>query len=161
MKRHEWCAEGIQSSIQYNQKVSVDERFPWITNIIKKLDTLYVPSVEELRPDASIDKESLERLGARSVLLVPMVFKKSLIGLVGFSSVNSNKTWTEDDISLLKIVGEIFASAIERKRIEGTLQESEERFRSLVENINDIAWEMDKHVQIYLCQPQDPGYFRI
>ncbi len=163
---HEWCAEGIQSSVQYNQRVIVDERFPWISKAIKKLDALYVPSVEELQPEASVDKGSLERLGARSVILVPMVFKKSLIGLVGFSSVRTDKAWTEDDISLLKIVGEIFASAIERKRIEGTLRDSEEKFRSLVENINDIAWEMDKLARFAYVSPKirdilgyDPEYY--
>lgn len=40
----------------------------------------------------------------------------------------------------------------EKKRTEEALRQSEERFRSLVENINDIVWEMDKQARFtYVC----------
>jgi formate hydrogenlyase transcriptional activator len=55
---------------------------------------------------------------------ISLVFGRSSIGFLGFDSVQTEKTWSEDTIELLKIVGEMFANAFERKRTEEALKES-------------------------------------
>ena len=47
-----------------------------------------------------------------------------MIGFLGFDAVHSRKLWSEDDIRLLKLIGEIFANALDRKSIEVRLQDS-------------------------------------
>lgn len=46
------------------------------------------------------------------------------------------------------------AEVEQRKRSEEALSKSEERFRSLVENINDIAWEMDMQARFTYVSPK-------
>jgi len=130
---YEWAARGVRQYPPYYHNIVANEVFPWSARIVKKLDTLYIPDVESLPPEANRDKETLQAQQIKSVVVVPMVYKKSLIGIVGFDSVREEKAWTDDDIALLRIVGEIFTNALERKWIEEELRESEERFRATFE----------------------------
>ena len=41
-----------------------------------------------------------------------------MVGFLGFDAVRAEKSWAEEDIALLKTVGEIFVSALQRKRAE-------------------------------------------
>ncbi|MEE8624961.1 MAG: histidine kinase dimerization/phosphoacceptor domain -containing protein, partial [Acidiferrobacterales bacterium] len=62
--------------------------------------------------------------GVQSVISVPMVYGGRLLGLLGFDSVRVEKKWPEDIIALLKIVGEMFVNALERKWADGQLKAS-------------------------------------
>ena len=42
----------------------------------------------------------------------------------------------------------------EKKRMEAALRESESKFRSTIENVNDIVWEMDKHARFAYVSPK-------
>ncbi len=50
--------------------------------------------------------------------------RQKMIGFLGFDAVHARKLWSEDDIRLLKLIGEIIANALDRKTIEGRLQAS-------------------------------------
>ena len=130
---YEWAAEGIRQYPQFYHNIVANEVYPWSARIVRKLEVLYIPGVEDLPPEADKDKERLQAQQIKSIVVVPMVYKKMLIGIVGFDSVREKKAWTDDDIALLRIVGEIFSNAIERKWIEEALRESEERFRAMFE----------------------------
>ena len=43
-------------------------------------------------------------------------------------------------VARLRLVGEIFAAAVERKRVEAALRKSEEEFRQMAENIREVFW---------------------
>ncbi len=62
-------------------------------------------------------------------LAVPMVVNRTLVGYVGIDAVARS----EETIALLRIVGEIFAGALERMRALRALRESEQRHRLLFE----------------------------
>jgi PAS domain S-box-containing protein len=72
-----------------------------------------------------------------------MILRGAPVGFVGFDSVHTDKEWSDDETSLLKMAGEIFVNALERKRIEEALQASEERFRALIENAADAVVVVD------------------
>ncbi|MBM3242765.1 PAS domain S-box protein [Candidatus Poribacteria bacterium] len=132
---HEWCAEGIEPQID-NLKGLPIEVFPWWMEKLKRFENIYVPRVADLSSEASAEKELLQTQDIKSLLVVPLAHSGSLLGFLGFDAVRLEKTWSEDIIVLLRITGEIFANALARKRIEKALQESEERYKTLVENVN-------------------------
>src|SRR5690606_39297267 len=62
-------------------------------------------------------------------------------GFLAFASVHVEKEWTDEDVSLLRLVGEMLVSAIERKRAEErrhALENQLIRARSL-ENVAKLA----------------------
>ncbi|MCK4329397.1 PAS domain S-box protein [candidate division WOR-3 bacterium] len=129
---HEWCAKGIEPQIE-NLKGVPSESLPWFVDKLNRSETVHIPRVADLPPEASAEKEILESQDIQSLIIVPMVYGRDLLGFLGFDSVRMEKTWSEDIISLLKKVGEIFSNALEHKRTEEELKQSEKRYKDLVE----------------------------
>ena len=88
---------------------------------------------EDLPPEAVNERRLSERHGIRSSIFVPMAIEKRLFGSVGCSTVSHETDWSDETVSLLRITGEIFASAIERSRTYRALRASERRHRLLFE----------------------------
>ena len=127
---HEWCAAGIEPQMQNLQDIPVDEALPWFARIIKTPDVFHVPSVADLPSEAAAEKREFERESIQSLLCVPMLFRHSLIGFLGFDAVRTRKAWSDDAIVLLRIAGEMLVNALMRKQAEDALRGSEARFRN-------------------------------
>ena len=112
---HEWCSEGIDAAIENIQDVPIED-FEWALLPLKRGEVLYVESVANLPPDAASVKAELERQKIQSVINLPLICSGNVLGFVGFDSVRHIMSWKEEHIKLLKVVGEIIAGAIERKR---------------------------------------------
>ncbi len=139
---HEWCAEGIEPQIDSLQGLPVGI-FPWWMQKLNRFETIHIPRVADLPAEASAEKEILQAQGILSLLAVPLVHGQSLVGFLGFDAVRTERTWTQEDVALLNLVGEIFASALEHRRAEEALQESEEKYRLLVENASEAITMID------------------
>jgi diguanylate cyclase (GGDEF)-like protein/PAS domain S-box-containing protein len=107
--------------------------YPWYAERLLRFENIYVPRVSELPPEAANERRMHEAWGTRSVIVVPMVYHKTVVGFLGFNSTSREDAWSEETIALLKIVGEIFVSTIERKRVEKALRVSERQHRLLFE----------------------------
>lgn len=129
---HEWVAPGIRPFRGRLENLATKD-FPWFMERMLRQEVVYVPQVEDLPPEASAEKAEFQFEDIKSLVNVPMVYRGNLVGFLGFDSVNARKAWTEDIIALLRIVGEIFVNALERKRTEEALRESEAQYRLLVQ----------------------------
>jgi signal transduction histidine kinase len=118
---HEWCTTGIEPQIQKLKNVPVDNQ-PWFAEKIKQLDTIHIRRVADLPTKAQAEKQAYQARAIQSLVNVPMVCRDELVGFLGFDSIRAEKGWVEEDILLLKIVGEIFVNALERKRAEERLK---------------------------------------
>jgi PAS domain S-box-containing protein len=130
---HEWCARGIPPLKDRMQGIPI-RSFPWYMGKLRQGENIHIQRVQDLPPEARAEKELLQNLRIKSLVAVPMILHNSLVGFLGFDSVRREKTWSERTLTLLKIVGEIFVNALERKRSEQGLQESEKKYRRLVDN---------------------------
>jgi PAS domain S-box-containing protein len=129
---HEWCASGISNQKHRFQDQAVSD-LPWFTAKIKHLHVVHAPKLIELPAGADLDVRECRTQSIQSLLLVPMIFRGQAIGFLGFNSVRTEKRWSEDYISLLRIVGEIFVNALERKRTQEALQESQQLLQKHIE----------------------------
>ena len=86
-----------------------------------------VPSVAAL-PHGDL-KARLTECGIRSRLCVPLWHAGNSVGLLGFDAVASEKRWTEDDIALLRTVGESLVDALFREQAERERRALESRLR--------------------------------
>ncbi|MEW6364693.1 MAG: CHASE domain-containing protein [Acidobacteriota bacterium] len=127
---HEWCAEGVQPQKDKLQGVPHDA-IPWWMDKLGRFEAIHVPRVADLPSEAAAEKEMLRAQGIQSLIVVPMVHRGSLMGFLGFDSVERECSWLEEDIRLLNMTGQIIAGVLERKRAEEALRESEERYRLL------------------------------
>lgn len=133
---HEWCREEIEHEINNLENFSVD-LFPWWVEKLRAFEIIHIPSVSDLPPQAKAEKEILKLQAVQSILVVPIIYENSLMGYIGFNSVRKEKKWTEESINLLGLVAQIFANALQRKKVRQELTESEQYYRTIFENTGD------------------------
>jgi diguanylate cyclase (GGDEF)-like protein/PAS domain S-box-containing protein len=130
---NEWCAPGIEPHAGILQDFPMST-LPWFLENVSNFEVICIPDVTALPAEATAEKDAFLREQKKSVLMVPMINGGSLAGCVGFDSVREKKSWSEDLISLLKIMGEMFVNALVRRQMEEKLRLSEEKYRNIFEN---------------------------
>ncbi len=118
---HKWCAANIEPQIYNSQDIPIST-IPWWISKLTKHETISIPVVADLREKASSEKEILEQQNIRSLVVVPIVHGDDLIGFLEFDSVHRERTWNDDIIDLLRIVGNAIGNALERNRMETELR---------------------------------------
>jgi formate hydrogenlyase transcriptional activator len=71
---------------------------------------------EDLPPEAVGEAEYFVRTGLHSHLSIPLRIGGRIIGAIAFAAFRETRAWPDDLIARLKLVGEVFAHAIARKR---------------------------------------------
>ncbi|MGA1842854.1 MAG: sigma 54-interacting transcriptional regulator [bacterium] len=140
---HEWCSSGVDSQIHRLKGLSTDQ-FPWWMDKIKSLETIYIPSVENLPPEAKAEKEEFRAEKIQSLISVPMIYKDTLLGFVGFDAVREKKECPDEFINLLRIVGDIFINTLERRRAQKAIHESQNKLNAMISSIGDYICMIDK-----------------
>lgn len=87
---HEWCAEGIEPQIDNLQGLPA-ETLPWWMERLNRFENIHIPSVADLPPKANAEKEILQAQGIKSLIVVPIIYGRSLFGFLGFDSVQGKK----------------------------------------------------------------------
>lgn len=91
--------------------------------------------------------------GIRSILILPVFIKNNFYGLMTFDDSTKERIWSEDEITILQSLINNIASAIERNINEAIINESEEKFKLLVNNIPGAVYlsEYDENwTKIYI-----------
>lgn len=144
---HEWCAKGIQPQKENLQGVPVDQ-FPWGMEKLRRFETIHIPRINDLPDDAVSERSLQQSQKVQSCVIVPMIYGGSLVGLLGFDSVWREKTWTHQDIGMLKMVAEIFVNALEHKRMEEALRKANSELEMRVEERTlELSKTMDALLQ--------------
>jgi PAS domain S-box-containing protein len=134
---HEWCAEGISPQIQILQNLEF-EAFPWWIKQLKSGNLINLSNFSDLPEEAKHTKEFLELQGVKSVLVYPLYMKGVSAGFIGFNSIPRAIEWSDEAFTILRISSQIISNALERDIIEQMFKVSEEKYRLIIENINDL-----------------------
>jgi len=133
---HEWCRNGTESQIKHLQGIAVDEELPWFAKRIRNSEVIHIPRVSSLPSEAALEKKHFEMQDIKSLIIAPMIARGTLVGFLGFDSVRLKRTWSENDITLFKIVGDIFVNALDRKQAEELMRFSLQEKEVLLKEIH-------------------------
>ncbi len=123
-KTHEWFAVGLQPQIERLQGIPLD-RIPWAIEQLKRGHPLHIPRVTDLPPEASKERELILSIdNIQSLIIVPLVKQGKTIGFLGLDAIHQEKSWDQDSVALLRMVGEIFVNAFDRKAGEEALHQA-------------------------------------
>jgi len=150
---YEWCNKEIDSRANQIKNMSM-QNYLWTVEQLRKGQYICVSSLSDLPPEAEKEKTSWGKAEVKSILGIPLYFSNKLLGYFMLNSVKKEKKWKEEDIRLLKLVGEIFINALEREKSEEALTRSEANYRMLVENTRDIIYSYNPDCTIRFITPQ-------
>ena len=111
---YQWSNLQSQSIIFPSDKTELAKNLPWIADKIKCKQIINLSNTDNLPLEASKDQKYLQQHNIKSLLMLPMFYGGLLVGLLGFDSISQERNWTEGDIQILRLAGEIFINAIER-----------------------------------------------
>jgi transcriptional regulator with GAF, ATPase, and Fis domain len=120
IRTHHYCLPGVAVP----PDVSFSEQLPrWVKSIRRGAFTFF-SSLEELPQESWRERKFCEEFGYKSMISIPLRVGGTILGAVVFTSSRSERKWPEDIIRRLQLVGEVFASALERKRTEQKLEQA-------------------------------------
>jgi PAS domain-containing protein len=125
----------------------------WYLAQVRAGKVMRIQTTEDLPPEAVEQIEYHRRVGIRSSLGLPLRVGGRIVGVITFAAFRSTRKWPDDLIARLKIVGEVMAQALMRRRSEAALQASEERWQLLVENPLFGITFLDQHGRFINTNP--------
>jgi PAS domain S-box-containing protein len=140
---YEWCADGIAAEIENLQDVPIDFLTQWLQSH-RRNEAFYVPDVSQLEDDGEGGLRSiLEPQGIKSLIAIPMLNGKELIGFVGFDSVKKHHEYSDKEKRLLFLFGQMLINIRNRQKWEHQVRIQEEKYRNIIANMNLGLLEVD------------------
>jgi len=147
----QWHADSVEPIPAAWQQVATCQ-FPWWMQQLQQQSVMTIDDITHLPPEAVHERQAMATMGTRSLAVVPMYHNQRLLGHIGFALTQA-KTWSENEIALLQIVGDLFANAYQRQQAESALRQQEHYYRRLTENASDIVMLLDRLGQIQYVTP--------
>jgi len=108
------------------------DAIPFISTKMNE-NKIYYTIVKKMEEEKS--RTFLQNLGIKSILFIPIFIKSSFYGFIVFDDSTNEREWSTDEVSALQTLTNNISYAIERNINEAMLQESEEKFKLLANNI--------------------------
>ena len=118
----------------------INESYPWVAGRIANREISFVSAVEDLPQEAAAEREYMLSTGLKSWLAIPLLVAGEHLATMGTGVFHRTQTWDETSISRFQRAGEVFASALARKRAAEARLESEERFRTVADTAPVLIW---------------------
>ncbi len=141
-QRYEWAEVGIEPQIDNPQLQGFSfQKFGferWVERLGKgEVIQGHVKDFPER------EREILAPQEIQSILIVPIFVNEKWWGFIGFDECLRERIWGKSEIEALRLAAEILGAAIRHKQAEDSLKESEERYRTILESIEDGYFEVD------------------
>ena len=151
IKKHCWLKEinSITDKFPIDLEIPLSEIDEVIENL--KNNKPYAAIVRKIKDNKT--KQFLSKYKSKSILFLPIFLKNEFYGMIAFFVESIEREWTIDEINTLENLTKNISHAIERNINEAIIQESEEKFRLLANNIPGtvhLSKYDEKWTKIYL-----------
>ena len=127
----------------FPQDPNTTDLFPWVTSEAVAGRTVAVRDMELLPAEAVRDRESWDYFGrVKSVLVVPLSTGGGpVIGLLAFDALKRQCDWPGRLTTRCELIARVFANALARKKADQLLRASEERYRTIAQNLPGVVYQ--------------------
>jgi PAS domain-containing protein len=97
------------------------------------------------------DRIIIEEYGMKSVLIIPLFLQDHLWGFFSLDDCRKARTFTKDEVGILRSVSLMMASAINRSAQTETIREAHERTKMLLDSMPFIATLWNRDCKVFVC----------
>ncbi|WP_139136270.1 PAS domain S-box protein, partial [Haladaptatus sp. W1] len=112
------------------------EEFPKVHKLVSDGDPLVITDMLTDTRLTATDRDNFDALDFRSSVFVPLVKDGQLVAVFSVGQ-STPREWTDTEIAMVEETAERTWAAVERANAEQALRESEERYRTLFESIDE------------------------
>jgi signal transduction histidine kinase len=114
--------------------------YPWAYGkLTEKNEVVSISRPDDLPAEANVDRQTCMEWGIRSYVNIPILVGEFVDHIIHVSSVKSERVWPEALFPRLRLLGEIFVNALQRKRAEEASRESERILRQNESDLRKLA----------------------
>lgn len=108
------------------------DRYPdFMSRLLKK--KVYKKIVSKIKEEKL--KEILQEQNIKSILIIPLFYQDAFLGFIGFDDCENERNWGDEEINTLETLANNISTTIIRIKNEKAIEESEEKFKLLANNI--------------------------
>jgi transcriptional regulator with GAF, ATPase, and Fis domain len=123
--------------------------YPWAyEKLVERHEVVSFSMLDDLPPEANVDKQTYAKWGIRSVLNTPIVTGGSVVHVVAINSVKSERVWPEELFPRVKLLGEIFVNALERKQVRLELEKRLREIEELRQRLENESMYLHEEVKL-------------
>jgi len=150
-----WTAEATQSILG----MYTNDDFPLLTRLVtNKDDNILFKNPENLPKKSSIDTKSFKKLGVQSGLMIPYFSEGKFVLVVCMGTHSTFKIdWSEELIQRLKLIAEVVANALFRKKSDLELLEALEKIKVLKDQLQNENIFLQKEIESIQSQTEIIG----
>jgi signal transduction histidine kinase len=145
----------LVQAMKHDRKVSGDVSL----SVIGSQDGAEITyALTQLLPDeADNERKDMRKRGVQSILGIPIMSKGRFVGFLGMESFDRETNWPEETIMLLRMIGEIFYSALHRRRAVEDLRQSQsqllqsQKIEAVGTLAGGIAHDFNNHLAVMLA----------
>jgi PAS domain S-box-containing protein len=96
--------------------------FPWLLDQLETKELIDISDIDQLSARAKKFQSLLIEQGIKATLIFPLKYNNNLIGALAFDNETKTK-WDRDELSLFKVIADIFVNVLQRKKNEAKLNQ--------------------------------------
>ena len=90
--------------------------YPWVYDtLVRHHQVVYLPKIEDLPAEATIDRQTYTEWGIQSSLLIPLVVDDPVIHVIASRYNERERIWPQELVPRLQLLGEIFINALKEQ----------------------------------------------
>jgi signal transduction histidine kinase/ABC-type uncharacterized transport system substrate-binding protein len=121
---------------------------PWYATQLLNNQAVVVTNLNELPETADPDRAFLRGRGVQSNVAVPLEAGGDVLGCLSFVTVYEQRLWPERLVDQLRLIGQIFANALSRKRSDEARLGSETLKSAILSSLNNGVAVLNQQGQI-------------
>ncbi len=119
------------------------DQLPWYMAQLTQGKPVVMNRLEDLPAEAQEERQLCLAKSMKSLLSIPMVIGHKPLGSCVLVSGRAERVWPEDLVNRMRLIAEVFANALARRRSEEVLRESEARLKLAATSAEAGLWILE------------------
>ena len=135
---HSWAVTGIEPL----PLTLGDANFPYLAELTRAGKPFVYSRLTDMPAAAHKDREFAQRIGLKSVAVVPLNGAGEILGVLAFGAIRREREWPLPFVQRLQLIGEVFANALLQRQRERDLNKALAEVSALKERLEaeNIVW---------------------